>query len=150
MVRTGSSLIGAMVCWIPICWAMWAVASVSDIPLPSICERTVCSARSLSPRRNQSSPPNEPSVSIKFQVSPARPQPVSVLFCCAKAYVRLSMSGLMCKPRCSKSSPVFTANSSCSGDRICARPSANLAPPTPPVKARILVISEINLLQGGG
>src|SRR5437762_2712927 len=45
------------------------------------------------------------------------------------------MSGDMLSPRCSKSSPVLATISSSSGGRTRLKPSASLAPPTPPDRA---------------
>src|SRR5438552_17806571 len=45
------------------------------------------------------------------------------------------MSGEMLRPKCSKSSPVLATISNSSGGRTRLRPSASLAPPTPPDSA---------------
>src|SRR5207249_805927 len=49
-------------------------------------------------------------------------------------------SGEMARPRCSKSSAVFTAIVRASEGKTPANPSASLAPPTPPASARILPV----------
>ncbi len=59
-----------------------ARSSMTDDSAPPVRRRRVRSmwvARSLSPRRNQVSPPICPRASIMFQLSPRRPQPVSGL-----------------------------------------------------------------------
>jgi hypothetical protein len=95
--------------------------------------RTMCMARSRSPSWNHCASPNAPSRAIACHVSPAAPQPRASSF----RPTTESMSGHTVKPRCSKSSPVFTAIVSCPGGNTAARPAASFAPPTPPESARI-------------
>ena len=53
----------------------------------------------------------------------------------ASVYITVSISGEMDSPRCSKSSPVLATTSSSSAGSTRLRPSASLAPPTPPDSA---------------
>ena len=136
-VRTGSSLIGKTRGPTPRRRHRSSVTFDSVSPARRRRVRSMCTARSRSPSRNQVSPPIAASVSMQDQVSSARPQPTSRLARPASVYMTVSMSGEIARPRCSKSSPVLTTTSKSSGGMIRDRPSASLAPPTPPESAMI-------------
>ena len=138
MVRTGSSDIGTMAGFTP--------RRAADRASPTTGSRrhagggcARCASRGPCRRgETRSRRRAAPSASITVQLSPCRPQPVSGLATPASVYITVSRSGEMLKPRCSKSSAVLTATVSASDGRTFARPSASLAPPTPPASARIL------------
>jgi hypothetical protein len=76
-VRTGASAIGTTRAATPSAAVVSAQSSVSDAPSASRRARRSPSARSRSPRLNQTSSPHSRSASMTMKVSPARPQPRS-------------------------------------------------------------------------
>ena len=122
MVRTGSSLIGRTACCTPSRAASCRVTMVKRSPRSRSCRRSRCRARSLSPSLNQVSPPRRPTSSITAQLSAARPQPVSRLSTPESVYITVSTSGQILRPKCSKSSPVFTMTARSCGGSTCAKP----------------------------
>src|SRR3954471_4127954 len=131
-VRSASSVGGSTRAGTPSAVRSSSIASVSVAPAASRRARWRHTARSRSPRLNQTSSPSARSASMTANVSPARPQPRASMRSASQNVTR-SGSGETCAPWISTSSPVLATTTS-SSPTTSSIPRASLAPPVPPAR----------------